>query len=181
MHLSKKEKKEKQVKPLGFDTPERGLTIIESIWKSGTLPYLVANTSGWNLSKLKEFDFSGGRSPLLTFPLRYWFIADSHKMYNLLTLVDRLHFICKSKRKSISVMKKKKKISTMVESDRVIYTGKSFSVAEKRDEVEPRRHWGVGLSVGGPLRWHDDEYLSFFNSFFKHYKTLEISIIYRKI
>ena len=34
----------------------------------------------------------------------------------------------------------------------VIYTGKSFSVAEKRDEVEPHRHRLLGLSVGGPLR-----------------------------
>ena len=47
----------------------------------------------------------------LTLPLRYSFISHSRKMYNLLTLVDRLDFICKRKRKSISVMKKKKKKS----------------------------------------------------------------------
>ena len=57
-------------------------------------------------------------------------------MYNLLALVDRLDFICKRKRKSISVTKKKKKTGL----ERVIYTGKSFSVAEKWDEAEPYRH-----------------------------------------
>ena len=66
----------------------------------------------------------------LTLPLRYLIISDSRKMYNLLTLVDRLDFTCKRKRKSILVTKnekkKSKKIFTMVE--RVIYTEKSFSV-----------------------------------------------------
>ena len=39
-------------------------------------------------------------------------------------------------------------------------------MAEKRDEVEPHRHWRVGLSVGGLLRRQDDEYLSFINRVF---------------
>ena len=50
---SKKERKKKQVKPLDFDPPGRGLTIIESIWNSGTLPYLVANAYGLNFIKIK--------------------------------------------------------------------------------------------------------------------------------
>ena len=89
-------------------------------------------------------------------------------MYNLLTLVDRLDFICKRKRKSISVMRKKKKKSKKIYYgwERVIYKGKSFSVAEKRDEVELYRHWGLGLSVGEPLRRHDNEYLSFISRAF---------------
>ena len=61
-------------------------------------------------------------------------------MYNLLTLVDRLDFICKRKRKSISVTKKKSKKNLYYGLESVIYTGKSFSVAEKRDEVEPHHH-----------------------------------------
>ena len=44
MATKKKKKKKKQVKPLGFDLPGRGLTIIESILNSGNLPYLVAKT-----------------------------------------------------------------------------------------------------------------------------------------
>ena len=44
----------------------------------------------------------------LTLPIRHRFIADCRKMHNLLTLVDRLDFICKRKRKSISVTKNKK-------------------------------------------------------------------------
>ena len=35
---------------------------------------------------------------------------------------------------------KKKKKKKNYGLERVIYTGKSFSVAEKRDEVEPHRH-----------------------------------------
>ena len=92
-------------------------------------------------------------------------------MYNLLTLADRLNFMCKGKRKSISVTKKKKNLYYGWE--RVIYTGKSFSLAEKQDEVEPHHHWGLGLSVcvcvcvlGGGLCRHDDEYLSFINRVF---------------
>ena len=38
--------KKKKVMPLGFNPPGGGLTIIESIWNSGNLPYLVANTYG---------------------------------------------------------------------------------------------------------------------------------------
>ena len=48
----------------------------------------------------------------------------------------------------------------------VIYTGKSFSVAEKGDEVELHRHWRLGLLVVGPVRRQDDEYLSFINRVF---------------
>ena len=63
-------------------------------------------------------------------------------MYSLLTLVDRLDFICKRKRKSISVTKKKKKSKKNLYHglEGVIYTRKSFSVAEKRDELEPHCH-----------------------------------------
>ena len=61
---------------------------------------------------------------------------DSHKMYNLLTLVDQLHFICKRK-KSISVTKKKKNF-TMVE--RELFIRENHSLAEKRDEVELHDH-----------------------------------------
>ena len=75
-----------------------------------------------------------------------------------------LDFICKRKRKSIAVTKKKKNLYYGWE--RVIYTGKSFSVAEKRDEVEPHRHWGLGLSVTEPVRRQDDEYLSFISRVF---------------
>ena len=75
-------------------------------------------------------------------------------MYNLLTLVGRLDFICKRKRKSISVTKKKnekKKKNLYYDWERVFYTGKSFSVAEKGDEVELHRHWRSALSVvAGP-------------------------------
>ena len=67
-------------------------------------------------------------------------------------LVDRLHFIWKKKKKSISVTKKKKSKKHLYYGwEQVIYTGKSFSVTEKQDEVEPHRHWGLGLSVGGPF------------------------------
>ena len=45
----------------------------------------------------------------LTLPIRYRFLADCPKMHNLLTLVDQLYFICKRKRKSISVTEKVKK------------------------------------------------------------------------
>ena len=45
----------------------------------------------------------------LTLLIRYRFIADCPKLHNLLTLVDRLDFICKRKGKSISVTKNKKK------------------------------------------------------------------------
>ena len=65
--------------------------------------------------------------------------------------------------------------------ERVIYTGKSFSVAEKRDEVEPHRHWGLGLSVGGPLCWHSDEYLSFINRVFLNItKHLKLALFIEK-
>ena len=60
-------------------------------------------------------------TPALTLPLRYRFISNSRKMYNLLTLVDRLDFICKRKRKSILVTKNEKKnlkkIFTVFESE----------------------------------------------------------------
>ena len=52
--------------------------------------------------------------------------------------------------------RKKKKIY-----GRVIYTGKSFSVTEKWDEVEPHRQWRLDFSVAGPICQQDDEYLSF--------------------
>ena len=39
----------------------------------------------------------------------------------------------------------------------------------------------LGSLGEGTLHRDDDEYLSFIKSFSKHYKTLEISIIYRKI
>ena len=75
-------------------------------------------------------------------------------MYNLMTLVDQLDFVCKRKRKSISVTKNKKKKSKKnlyYGWERVIYTGKSFSVGKKGDEVERRSHWRLGLSVAGPF------------------------------
>ena len=112
----------------------------------------------------KEFP---SNSAGLTLPIRYWFIADSRKVYYLLTLVDRLDFICKRKEVYLSYEKwKKKKKNLYYGLERVIYTGKSFSVAEKQDEVEPHRHWHLGLSVGGPLCQQDDEYLSFINRVF---------------
>ena len=46
----------------------------------------------------------------LTLPLRYRFVADSRKMYNLLTLMDRLHFICKERGSRSQLRKIKKKI-----------------------------------------------------------------------
>ena len=64
-------------------------------------------------------------------------------MYNLLTLVDWLDFICKRKRKSISVTKNFKKTSKKKSYccwEQVIYTGKSLSVGKKVDEVEARSH-----------------------------------------
>ena len=61
-------------------------------------------------------------------------------MYNLLTLVDQLDFICKRKKFDLSYEKKKSKNFFYYGLERVIYTGKSFSVAKKRDEVEPHRH-----------------------------------------
>ena len=72
--------------------------------------------------------------------------------------------------------KKKSKKNLYYSWEQVIYAGKSFSVAEKRDEVEPHCHWGLGLSVGGPLHRHDDEYLSFiirvFLNITKHLKLV---------
>ena len=46
-------------------TARRGLTIIESIWKSGNLPYLVANSLHmlYISSKSEVFDFTGGQKP----------------------------------------------------------------------------------------------------------------------
>ena len=52
----------------------------------------------------------------------------------------------------------------MVESE--LFIQKSFPVAEKWDEVEPHRPWGLGLSVAEPVRRQDDEYLSFINRVF---------------
>ena len=91
-------------------------------------------------------------------------------MYNLLTLVDQLDCICKRKRKSISVTKKKKKKNLKKNLycgwEWVIYTGKSFSVGSKGDEVELHRHWRLGLSVAGNVHRQDNEYLSFINRAF---------------
>ena len=64
-------------------------------------------------------------------------------------------------------MKKKKKSKKNIYYgwERVIYTGKSFSVGAKGDEVELHRYWRLGLSVAGNVQRQDDEYLSFINSF----------------
>ena len=54
----------------------------------------------------------------------------------------------------LSYKKKKRKKSKKIfyyGLERVIYTGKPFSVAEKRDEVKPHCHLRMGLSAGGPL------------------------------
>ena len=59
--------------------------------------------------KSDSASYSYHRNVALTLPLRYWVISDSRKMYNLLTLVDRVDFICKRKRKSILIMKNEKK------------------------------------------------------------------------
>ena len=62
----------------------------------------------------------------LTLTLRYRVISDSRKMYNLLTLVDRLDFICKRKSKSLLVTKKKKKKKlTVIESELFIPENRS--------------------------------------------------------
>ena len=65
LFLSEREKK--KVKPLIFDTPEGGLTIIESIWNSGNLLYFVANTYGLNVIKIGGIwiFWGGGKSLLL--------------------------------------------------------------------------------------------------------------------
>ena len=68
----------KQVKPLGFDPPGKGLTIIERSWNSGSLPYLVANAYGSSFIKIGGiwiFRWGGGgrqKSPLggVTFDLQ---------------------------------------------------------------------------------------------------------------
>ena len=64
--IKKKNKKiiNKQVKRLCFDPPGGGLTIIESIWKSGNLPFLVANTYGLNFIKIGGiWIFRGAEAP----------------------------------------------------------------------------------------------------------------------
>ena len=53
------------MRPHGFEPPEGGFTIIEGIWNSGNLPYLVANTYGWTIIKIGGMIFQGARSPLL--------------------------------------------------------------------------------------------------------------------
>ena len=59
-----RENKMKQVKSFGFDPPGGGLTIIESIWKSGNLPYLVANTYDFNFIKIGGiWFFRGAEAP----------------------------------------------------------------------------------------------------------------------
>ena len=109
---------------------------------------------------------------VLTLPLRYWFIADIRKMYNLLTLVDRLHFICKRKRKSISVTKNKKKSLLWLKASylyrKIILSGREVGRSRAASSLR------LGSLGGGLLRWHDDEYLSFINKVFlnitKHWK-----------
>ena len=49
--------------------------------------------------------------PVIVNPSPPILIYSRRKMYDLLTLVDRLDFVCKSKRKSISVTKNLKKKS----------------------------------------------------------------------
>ena len=56
----KKKKKKKQVKPLGFEPPGGGLMIIEIIWNSGNLPYLVVNAYGVNFIKIGGIWFLKG-------------------------------------------------------------------------------------------------------------------------
>ena len=62
-------------------------------------------------------------------------------MYNLLTLVDQLDFICKrgSRSQSRKINKKSKKIFTMVESELFIQENHS-QWAKKGDEVVPYSH-----------------------------------------
>ena len=106
----------------------------------------------------------------LTLPLRYWFIADSCKMYNLLTLVDRLDFVCKRKRKLISDTKNKKKnlkkIFTMVESELFIAYRKIILSGREVGRSRAASSLRLGSFSGGPFRRHDDEYLSFINKVF---------------
>ena len=73
-------------------------------------------------------------------------------MYNLFTLVDRLDFICKRKRKSTSVTEKKnvKKILTVVKSELFIREIHSqWLGGETKYSRILTEAWG--LSVGGPF------------------------------
>ena len=74
-----------------FDIRSRNL--LESLLNRGFSKYRLKNS----FSKF-----------VLTLKIRYRFTADCRKMHNLLTPVDRLDFVCKRKRKSISVMKNKR-------------------------------------------------------------------------
>ena len=64
---------------------QMGLTIIKRIWKSGNLPYLMANTYGSNFIKIGDIWFFGGQKP----PIRGLTIIERSWYYgNLPYLVD---------------------------------------------------------------------------------------------
>ena len=77
--------------------------------------------------------------------------------------------------------KKSKKKSLLWLRASYLYRKKSFSVAEKWDEVEPHHHWGLGLSVGGPLCQDKDEYSLFINRVFLNIaKHLKLALFIEK-
>ena len=113
----------------------------------------------------------------LTLPLRYRFISDSRKMYNLLTLVDRLDFICKRKSKPIIVTKNKKiyiyKQSLIWLRASYLYRKIVLSDPVEGRSISPHSLWLRSLGGRSPHR-DDDAHLSFINRVFlsvtKHLK-----------
>ena len=106
-------------------------------------------------------------------------------MYNLLTLVDRLDFICKRKRKSVLVTKNEKnknlkKIFTMFESKLFIPENRSqWPGGGTKYKLSLTQALASRWAVSSLRRWC--LFIVYQQSFSKRYKTLEIILIYRKI
>ena len=102
-------------------------------------------------------------------------------MYNLLTLVDRLDFICKRERKSISVTKKQKKFKSLL----WLRASYLYRIIILSDQVEGRSIAASSLRLGSLGGWslhrEDDEHLSFINSVFLNItKQLKLALFIEK-
>ena len=144
------------------------LVLILEMWLSMTTDFIniAANAARRRyLCSTEGLRSQSASSLSLTLPLRYWIISDSRKMYNLLTLVDRLDFICKRKRKSILVAKneKKRKKKSLLWL-RASYLYRKIVLSDPVEGRSITRHWLRLRSLGGRSpQWDDDAYLSFIN------------------
>ena len=105
-------------------------------------------------------------------------------MYNPLTLVDRLDFVCKRKRKSISVTKKKNKESKKKSllSLRASYLYNKFIVSgQEGGRSRSAKSLTLGSLGGWVVHRQDAEYLSFINrAFLNITKHLKFALFIKK-